>query len=202
MEKCEMQTADFIVAGVGGQGSLLASDVIAEVGLAAGYDVKKSDVHGMAQRGGAVISHVRWGPQVASPLVELGRADFLLALEVIESVRWLGYLKPGGAVIVNHQQIPPASTVFGDDVYPALEDVLSKLSEVAGRVILVEGTRIADDLGNARAMNAVILGALATLLDVSQEQWLEVLLTRVPPKAVELNRRAFLAGVGAATVSA
>jgi indolepyruvate ferredoxin oxidoreductase beta subunit len=195
-------STDFIVGGVGGQGSLLASDVIAEVGLAIGLDVKKSDVHGMAQRGGAVISHVRWGTQVASPLVEKGRADYLIALELIEALRWLDYLKPGGAVIVNHQQIPPSSTVFGDDVYPEVDDVIARLNQVAGQVYYVKGTQIAEELGNARAMNAVLLGTLSTLLDVSQDQWLDVLLQRVPAKAVELNRQAFLAGVDAAAVKA
>ncbi len=197
-----MNAIDFIVGGVGGQGSLLASDVIAEVGLATGLDVKKSDVHGMAQRGGAVISHVRWGEKVASPLVEKGRADYLIALELIESLRWLEYLKPGGTVIVNHQQIPPSSTVFGDDVYPAVDDVLAQLNQAAGQVYYIEGTQIADDLGNARAMNSVLIGTLSTLIDVSQEQWLEVLLQRVPAKAVELNRQAFLAGAEAATIKA
>ena len=151
----------------------------------------------MAQRGGAVISHVRWGPEVFSPLVEQGRADYLIALELIESLRWLSYLKPGGTVIVNHQQIPPASTVYGDDVYPAVDDALASLNNVAGKVIYVEGTRIADELGNARAMNSVLLGALSTQMDVGQEQWFEVLLERVPAKAIDLNRQAFLAGVGA-----
>lgn len=197
-----IDSTDFIVDGVGGQGSLLASDVIAEVGLAIGLDVKKSDVHGMAQRGGAVISHVRWGTQVASPLVEKGRADYLVALELIESLRWLEYLKPGRTVIVNHQQIPPSSTVFGDDVYPATDEVLARLNQAAGRVYYVEGTQIADELGNARAMNSVLLGTLSTLLNVSQGQWLEVLLQRVPSKAVELNRKAFLAGVDAAAIKA
>lgn len=196
-----MQAVNFIVCGVGGQGSLLASDVIAEVGLVAGLDVKKSDVHGMAQRGGAVISHVRWGPQVASPLVEKGHADFYIALELLESLRWLDYLKPGGVVIVNHQQIRPASTVFGNDVYPSVGEVLASLSQVAGRVLHIEGTRIADSLGNVRAMNSVILGALSTLLNVGQDQWLNVLTGHVPPKAIDLNRRAFLAGVEAAGAS-
>lgn len=192
-----MPTMDFIVAGVGGQGSLLASDVIAEVGLAQGLDVKKSDVHGMAQRGGAVISHVRWGDQVASPLVERGRADVLIALELIESLRWLDFLRPGGAVLVNRQQIRPSSTVLGGDVYPDEAEVLGRLHQVAGQVIIVEGTRIADDLGNARAMNAVVLGALSALLGIDSGHWLEALLARVPQKAVDLNRAAFLAGVQA-----
>jgi indolepyruvate ferredoxin oxidoreductase beta subunit len=189
-----MNATDFIIAGVGGQGALLASDVIAEVGMSVGLDVKKSDVHGMAQRGGAVISHVRWGPEVYSPLVERGCADFLIALEMLESLRWLPYLKPGGTVIVNHQQIRPASTVFGDDEYNPPEEILGQLDQVAGKVLYIEGTQIAERLGNVRASNTVLLGALSSLLDLNQEQWLNVLLQRVPSKAIELNRKAFLAG--------
>jgi indolepyruvate ferredoxin oxidoreductase beta subunit len=149
----------------------------------------------MAQRGGAVISHVRWGPEVYSPLVERGRADFLIALETLEALRWLPYLKPGGTVIVNHQQIRPASTVFGDDEYNPPEEILGQLDQVAGKVIFIEGTKIAEKLGNVRATNTVLLGALSTQLELSQEQWLDVLLQRVPSKAVELNRKAFLAGL-------
>jgi indolepyruvate ferredoxin oxidoreductase beta subunit len=193
-----MDDIDFIVSGVGGQGALLASDVIAELGLATGFDVKKSDVHGMAQRGGAVISHIRWGKRVASPLVERGRANYLISLEQIEALRWLDYLKPGGDVIVNYQQIPPASTIFGSDQYPSHDEILSALKKVAERVLYVEGTRIADELGNSRATNSVLLGTLSTMLDISQEQWLEVLLKRVPSKAIDLNKKAFLAGIDAA----
>jgi indolepyruvate ferredoxin oxidoreductase beta subunit len=195
-----MDARDFIVCGVGGQGVILASDVIAEVGLVIGLDAKKSDVHGMAQRGGAVISHVRWGPEVASPLVEAGRTDFLIAMEMLEALRWLSFLRPGGVVVVNHQKIPPASTVFGDDVYPSTEAVLSKLDETAGKVVCIEGAGIADELGDVRATNSVLLGALSAAMDVAQEQWLEVLLGRVPPKAIDLNRRAFVAGAEAAKV--
>ena len=190
-----MNATDFIIGGVGGQGALLASDVIAEVGISIGMDVKKSDVHGMAQRGGAVISHVRWGPKVYSPLVERGRADFLMALELLEALRWLPYLKPGGTVIVNHQQIRPTSTVYGDDEYNPPQEILGQLHQVAGEVLLIEGTQIAEGLGNVRATNTVLLGALSSLLDLSQDQWLDILLTRVPSKAIELNRKAFLAGV-------
>lgn len=189
-----MNSINFIVGGVGGQGVLLASDVIAELGIAAGHDVKKSDVHGMAQRGGAVVSHVRWGETVYSPLVELGQADFVIAFELIESLRWLKYLAPGGVVIVNHQQIPPASTVWGDDIYPAPESVLETLSGVAGGVFYIEGTRLAAELGNLRAMNSVMLGALSTRLDIAEDLWLRVLLDKVPQKYMELNRGAFQAG--------
>lgn len=190
-----MNATDFIIGGVGGQGALLASDVIAEVGISIGMDVKKSDVHGMAQRGGAVISHVRWGPEVYSPLVERGRADFLIALEMLEALRWLPYLKPGGTVIVNHQQIRPASTVYGDDEYNPPQEIFGHLHQAAGKVFFIEGTQIAEDLGNVRATNTVLLGALSSLLELSQEQWLDVLLRRVPAKAIELNRKAFLAGM-------
>jgi indolepyruvate ferredoxin oxidoreductase beta subunit len=190
-----MNATDFIIGGVGGQGALLASDVIAEVGMSVGLDVKKSDVHGMAQRGGAVISHVRWGMGVYSPLVERGRADFLIALEMLEALRWLPYLKPGGTVIVNHQQIRPASTVFGNDEYNHPKEIFGHFDQIAGKVLTIKGTHIAENLGNVRATNTVILGALSSLLDIDQEQWLDVLLQRVPSKAIELNRKAFLAGV-------
>jgi indolepyruvate ferredoxin oxidoreductase beta subunit len=196
-----MKATDFIIGGVGGQGALLASDIIAELGLSIGLDVKKSDVHGMAQRGGAVISHVRWGEEVHSPLIEHGGADYLVALEMVESLRWLHYLKPGGTVIANHQQIPPASTVFGDDEYPSPQTILERLAQVAGQVIYVEGTQTATDLGNVRATNTVLLGALSALLEIDQDQWLAILLQRVPGKAIELNRRAFLAGAATAKES-
>ena len=190
-----MKPRNFIAAGVGGQGTLVASDIIAEVGLLAGQDVKKSEVHGMAQRGGAVVSHVRWAPAVASPLCEKGTVDFLVALEQLEALRWLGYLKPGGAVIYNHQQIPPASTVFGDDQYPDPDTVRRALEAVAGQVWAVEGTRIAQELGNLRVMNVVMLGALAHLVDdVDEDLWKQGVTGRVPEKARDLNLQAFAAG--------
>ncbi len=191
-----MKARNFIVAGVGGQGTLVASDIIAKVGMLAGLDVKKSEVHGMAQRGGAVVSHVRWAEKVASPLCERGKVDFLVTLEPLEALRWLPYLKPGGAVIYDHYQIPPSSTVFGGVEYPDPESVRQKLEVLAGQVYEVEGTQIAQELGNLKVMNVALLGTLSCLLDdVDEELWKTVIKERLPAKALEINYQAFQQGM-------
>jgi indolepyruvate ferredoxin oxidoreductase beta subunit len=179
---------------VGGQGTLLASDVLAEVGMRAGAEVKKSEVHGMSQRGGAVISHVRWGDQVASPLCEAGTVDYYLAQEKLEALRWLEFLSPTGTVLLSDQSLPPTSTVFGDDRYPDDERVLSTLRQAAGKVWCVPAGQIAERLGNPRVANSVLLGALSAALDVPEEDWLAIIAGHVPQKHFEVNRQAFLAG--------
>jgi indolepyruvate ferredoxin oxidoreductase beta subunit len=188
------KTINFLLAGVGGQGTLLASDIVAEVGLAAGFDAKKSEVHGMAQRGGAVVSHVRWGEKVASPLCERGTVDYFVAQETLEALRWLEFLRPGGTVVLSEQQLPPTSTVYGKDVYPEEADALSAISELAGGVLLIDAVGIAEALGNRRAANSVLLGALSSKLEVSPEDWLAVLENKVPQRHKEVNRKAFNAG--------
>lgn len=191
-----MQARNFVAAGVGGQGTLVASGIIAEVGLRAGHDVKKSEVHGMAQRGGAVISHVRWGEKIASPLCEKGAVDYFLALEQLEALRWRSYLRPGGAIIYNHERRPPTSTVFGSAKYPDAEAVQRQLAEVAGEVFYIEGTRLALEIGHVRTMNVILLGALASLIDdVDFAIWTEVITETVPAKALDLNLKAFQVGV-------
>lgn len=185
---------NFLLAGVGGQGTLLASDIVAEVGMQAGLDVKKSEVHGMSQRGGAVVSHVRWGERVASPLCERGTVDYFVAQEMLEALRWLAYLKPGGTVVLSREQRPPTSTVFGGDVYPGEEQVLAAVGRAAGKVLLLDAAGIAEKLGNRRTANSVLLGALSSELDVEPETWLQTILARVPERHKEVNRRAFLAG--------
>lgn len=193
-----MDTINFLVAGVGGQGTLLASDIMADVGLQRGLDVKKSEVHGMSQRGGAVTSHVRWGEHVASPLCEKGRVDYLVVQEMLEALRWLDYLKPGGTVVISRQILPPTGTVFGTDQYPTEEHILSTVSALAGKVIVVDAPGIAEGLGNRRAANSVLLGALSRELpEVSREAWLAVIDARVPERHRALNRAAFLAGARA-----
>jgi indolepyruvate ferredoxin oxidoreductase beta subunit len=190
-----MKPRNFVVAGVGGQGTLVASDIIAKVGMHIGHDVKKSEVHGMAQRGGAVVSHVRWAEKVASPLVEKGKVDFLIVLEQLETLRWLEYLKPGGAVIYNHQQIPPNATVFGGMTYPEPDAVREKIETVAGQVFAVEGTRIANELGHVRMTNVVLLGTLSSLLEeVEESVWAQVMKERLPEKAIDMNLEAFKSG--------
>ncbi len=189
-----MITANFLLAGVGGQGTLLASDIVAEVGLRIGADVKKSEVHGMSQRGGAVTSHVRWGEHVASPLCEKGIVDYFVAQEMLEALRWIEFLRPGGMLLLSDQRIVPTSTVYGADQYPPDNHMLSIFKQVAGKVMMIEAQKAAEELGNARVANSVLLGALSAQLAVPEADWLAVIESRVPRKHVGVNRRAFFAG--------
>ena len=185
----------FFLAGVGGQGTILASNVLAEVALAAGFDAKKSEVHGMAQRGGSVNTHVRWDAErVYSPLIGRGEADILLAFEEAEALRYVEYLKPGGAAVVNQDTIKPITVTSGGARYPTELELRETYGALTERLYVVPGTAIARDLGNARAANVVLIGALSTFLDVPAETWLEVIEARVPPRYLELNRQAFLKG--------
>jgi indolepyruvate ferredoxin oxidoreductase beta subunit len=190
-----MKTMNFLVTGVGGQGALLASNILADVGVRSGYDVKKSEVHGMAQRGGSVTSTVRWGEVVYSPLIGQGEADYLLALEKLEALRYVEMLRPGGTAIVGDQGIPPLSVSYGDDVYPDDEQVRRVLSQVTDDYHLIPSIRLAEELGNARAHNVVLLGTLSSFIDdVPPDIWLQSIKERVPKRFVELNKRAFQAG--------
>ncbi|MGC9529411.1 MAG: indolepyruvate oxidoreductase subunit beta [Candidatus Bipolaricaulaceae bacterium] len=187
---------DFLVAGVGGQGTVLASDILAEVGVAAGYDVKKSDVLGLAVRGGSVLSHVRWGEEVASPVVPRGGADYLLGFEPLEALRGVEYLSPASTALVNAHPIPPVSVSSGGADYPSLDRIESSLAEAARRTLLVDATAAARAAGSVRAANVALLGALSTLIDVPEEVWREVVERRVPAKYQRLNLDAFQAGRG------
>jgi indolepyruvate ferredoxin oxidoreductase beta subunit len=188
------QKVDFLLTGVGGQGTLLASNILAEVGLWAGYDVKKSEVHGMAQRGGSVTSHVRWADKVYSPLIGQGEVDYLLGFERLEGLRYVEQLRPGGILIVSEHGIPPVSVTAGQDQYPSDEQIRRALAEVAGQVIWVPSIKLAEELGNARVHNVIMLGALSAQLDTDEQMWLEVIEQRVPARFMELNREAFLRG--------
>ena len=189
------ESYSFFLAGVGGQGTILASNVLAEVALAAGFDVKKSEVHGMAQRGGSVNTHVRWdAEQVYSPLIGRGEADMMLVFEEAEALRYAEYLKPGGAAVVNQHTIEPLTVTSGGARYPTEEELQAVYGALTERFHLVPGTAIARDLGAARAANVVLIGALSTFLEIPAETWLGVIEARVPPKYVELNRQAFLRG--------
>ena len=189
-----MSKSDFILVGVGGQGTLLASDVLALVGLEQGYDVKKSEVHGMAQRGGSVVSHVRWAERVHSPLVGRSEADFLLAFEKLEALRHLDFIRAEGAVIVNDYAIPPVSVASGEDIYPDDQKIRHVLSQATTNYHLVPGSKTAEELGNVRTSNIVLLGVLSTFLDVPVSMWEKIIGKRVPHKFMELNRKAFNAG--------
>jgi indolepyruvate ferredoxin oxidoreductase beta subunit len=190
-----IEKLDMLFVGVGGQGILTASDIVAEVGLAVGYDAKKSEVHGFSQRGGVVDSHVRWGRRVGASTAEIGQIDILLAFEVLEAARWMDWLKPaGGTVIVNRQQITPLSVSVGDWKYPPEEDILAAKSR-ADKVIVVDGLAIGERLGKAQLANSVLLGALSQQIEgIDPDVWTTVIQRRVPKKYAELNRTAFWEG--------
>ncbi|MGQ9468192.1 MAG: indolepyruvate oxidoreductase subunit beta [Anaerolineae bacterium] len=183
-----------LFVGVGGQGVLTASDIAAQVGLDLGLEAKKSEVHGFAQRGGVVESHVRWGERVGAPIAEQGTIDILVAFELLEAARWIEWLRPGGSVVVNRQKISPMSVTVGNAVYPDEAALLDALRRRAARVVVVDGLGLAEQAGTTRAVNSVILGALSALLETPPEVWEEAVIRRVPPRYAEVNRTAFRLG--------
>ena len=190
-----MNITNFLVTGVGGQGTLLAADIIAEVGLAQGLEAKKSEVHGMAQRGGVVVSHVRWGERVYSPLVSVGAVDYLIGQEIVEGMRFLHYLKPGGLLLLSSETLPPPSLTLSKMKYPAPEEALEAARKVTDRIVFIPAPQLAEELGNRKVANTILLGALsAQMPEVAPEFWLDVIVRRVPQKAVEVNRKAFELG--------
>ena len=190
-----MESTNFLLTGVGGQGTLLASNVLARVGVRAGFDVKKAEVHGMAQRGGSVSSQIRWGTKVHSPLIEQGEVDYLVAFEKLEALRYVSMLRPGGTVIIGDMRIPPLSVSSGNDVYPGDDEVRRTLGQVTEGLHAVPSTRLAEEAGNVRAHNIVVLGALSNFLDhVPTEMWHEVIAEWVPQRYIEVNLQAFQMG--------
>ncbi len=190
-----LEKRDFLLAGVGGQGTILASDILVEVGLSSGYDVKKSEVHGMAQRGGSVESQVRWGEKVYSPTIERGEADFLLGFEMLEVARWAGFLKPGGEVIANRYRIAPPSVNTGQATYPEESQITDLLKSRAGKITWIDATSEASALGNSALAGVILLGCLAAELPMDAGVWIEVIERLVPPRFVDLNRQAFTVGL-------
>ena len=184
---------DFLFVGVGGQGIILASDIVAELGMSAGYDVKKSEIHGMSQRGGSVESFVRWGRGVASPITERGRLDYLISFELMEAARWAGFLAPDGVVVLNRQRIPPLAVAGGEMDYPEEQAVVDFFPATA-RIHVVDGLTVAQALGNPNTVNVVLLGLLSRAMDVPVDMWQAVIADRVPDRFRQLNQRAFLAG--------
>ena len=186
-----MSVKNIMIVGVGGQGTLLTSRILGNLAIHGEYDVKLSEVHGMAQRGGSVVTFVRYGEQVAEPIVEEGCADVLIAFERLEALRYLHFLKKDGVAIVNDWRIDPITVVTGAAAYP--ENVLDTL-RAARKTVVVEATRTALEMGAPKAFNVVVLGAAARYIGFDREAWLEVLEQTVPPRTVEINRRAFEAG--------
>ncbi|MCQ2444784.1 MAG: indolepyruvate oxidoreductase subunit beta [Mailhella sp.] len=187
-----MRTSNIMIVGVGGQGTLLASRILGRMLLGHGYDVKVSEVHGMSQRGGSVVTYVRYGDRVYSPIIDKGEADIILSFEILEAARWAEFLRPGGAVISNSQQINPMPVVMGAAEYPqGLEDTM----RAAGMELdMVDALGLALRAGTAKAVNLVLLGRLSLRFDFPEEDWMEVIGETVPPKFLEINRQAFSLG--------
>lgn len=184
-------TKNIMIVGVGGQGTLLTSRILGGIALSGGEDVKLSEVHGMAQRGGSVVTFVRYGDSVAEPIVEEGQADLLIAFERLEALRYVGYLKKDGIIIVNDVRIDPITVVTGAAKYP---DNIIETLQAKYKVCALDAIAMAKELGNSRVFNSIILGVAAKFLDYDKEIWLKVIRETVPPKTVELNVKAFLTG--------
>ena len=181
-----------MIVGVGGQGTLLASRLLGAAMAAEGYDVKVSEVHGMSQRGGSVVTYVRYGEKVYSPIIEEGEADIVLAFEQLEAARYLPYLKKGGAVVVNTQKMDPMPVVTGSTTYP--EGLLEDMEKKGVRVLALDALSLAEEAGSAKAVNVVLIGAMAKSLGGEQEVWLKAIEETVPAKFLEMNRKAFALG--------
>jgi indolepyruvate ferredoxin oxidoreductase beta subunit len=185
---------DLLVAGVGGQGVVLASDIIGEAALAAGYDVKKTDTLGMAQRGGSVISHVRLAPKVWSPLIREGEVDLLLALEKLEAARWGYFLRPGGIAIINNYEQPPQSVSLGKEPYPTNEEIADIIRRRTEHIYFIDGTRRAGEMGNVRTLNIFMLGCLSLVAPLKVGIWRECIARRLPENIRKINLAAFEMG--------
>ena len=186
-----MKKLDLLVTGAGGQGVILASDIIGETAIAAGYDVKKTDTLGMAQRGGSVISNVRIARQVWSPLIKKGEVDILLALEKLEAARWAYYLRSGGIAIVNNQALPPLSVSLGNARYPSDEEIANILKKRTDRVFFIDGTRRARELGNIRTLNIFMLGCASLFMPFKVQVWKDSISQRLPASIRQINITAF-----------
>ena len=185
-------TKSVMIVGVGGQGSLLASKLLGKVLVEEGYDVKVSEVHGMSQRGGSVVTYVRFGEKVYSPIVTEGEADYILSFEKLEAARWAAYLKKGGEIIVNTQEIDPMPVIIGNAEYPS--DILSELTAKGVKVDAVDALSVALKAGSAKVVNTVLLARLAEKTDIPYEKWIDAIKETVAPRFIELNEKAFRLG--------
>ncbi len=179
---------NIMIVGVGGQGTLLASRILGNTVIGEGYDVKVSEVHGMSQRGGSVVTYVKYGDKVYSPIIDKGEADIILAFEMLEAYRALPFLKKGGKIIVNNQQIDPMPVITGAAQYPT--EIEEKIGECAD-AIFVDALKLAREAGNTKAVNVVLIGLMAKNSDIEYEKWIETIKTTVPQKFLEVNLKAF-----------
>ena len=190
-----METKNIMIVGVGGQGSLLASKLLGRLLLTRGYDIKVSEVHGMSQRGGSVVTYVRFGEKVYSPVIDKGQADYIVSFELLEAARWTEYLKPGGKIITNTQQINPMPVIIGAAQYP--ENLVEKMKAAGIDVDAFDALSLAEEAGSSKAVNIVLMGRLSKYFDFTEEEWLEAIERSVPAKFLELNKKAFELGKNA-----
>ena len=188
----KMKTTNIMIVGVGGQGSLLASKLLGRLLVDEGYDVKVSEVHGMSQRGGSVVTYVRFGDRVYSPVIGRGEADFIVSFEKLEAARWAECLADGGRIIVNTQQIDPMPVITGAAVYP--EGALDACVSAGIKVDAIDALALAEEAGSAKAVNIVLMGRLSKYFDIPEEKWLAAIENSVAPKFVEMNKKAFALG--------
>ncbi len=188
-----MSTKNIMIVGVGGQGTLLASKMLGHVLLQQGYDVKVSEVHGMSQRGGSVVTYVRYGEKVYSPVIDKGEADTIISFEKLEAARWLEYLKPGGLIITNTQEMEPMPVITGAAEYPG--ELVAKMQAAGARVDAEDFLALAKEAGSAKAVNIALMGRFSTYFpEVTKEAWQDAITAIVPAKFQELNRKAFELG--------
>ncbi len=187
-----MKTSNIMIVGVGGQGSLLASKLLGRLLLTKGYDIKVSEVHGMSQRGGSVVTYDRFGEKGYSPVIDKGEADYIVSFELLEAARWTEYLKQGGKLVANTQQINPMPVITGAAQYP--ENLAEKMKAAGIDVDAFDALSLAEQAGSTKAVNIVLMGHLSRNFDFTLEEWLDAIEKSVPPKFLELNKKAFLLG--------
>ena len=188
-----MKTKNIMIVGVGGQGTLLASKLLGRLLLTRNYDIKVSEVHGMSQRGGSVVTYVRWGDKVYSPIVDKGEADFILSFEILEAARYAEWLNPEGTIITNTQEVNPMPVITGAMTYP--EDLLGKLKALGLNVDALDALSLAEEAGSSKAVNLVLLGRLSNYFsDFTEEEWMAAIEQSVPPKFLDMNKKAFHLG--------
>ena len=185
-------TKNMMIVGVGGQGSLLASKLLGHLLMGQGYDVKVSEVHGMSQRGGSVVTYVRWGDKVYSPIVDKGEADFIVSFELLEAARYLEYLRPDGQIVTSTQQIDPMPVITGAAFYP--EGLTEKMQALGVKVDAFDALKLAEEAGSAKAANIVLMGRLSHYFDFEDSVWQEAMEACIAPRFLEMNRKAFALG--------
>ncbi len=187
-----METKNIMIVGIGGQGTLLASKLLGRILLSRGYDVKVSEVHGMSQRGGSVVTYVRYGEKVYSPIIDKGQADLIISFELLEAARWTEYLKPSGRIITNTQQVNPMPVITGAAAYP--ENLVEKIRALGVDLDAIDALSLAEQAGSSKTVNIVLMGRVSNWFDFSEQDWLDAINQSVPPKFLDMNLRAFTLG--------